>query len=70
MTGSPIVRVERRFLGADGLVMGAGLHRYPGAVFRQVIDQPVDQILLQMGSWLPSRPAVDIATADLTEDPS
>lgn len=52
--GSPVVRVDRRFLDAQGKVVGAGVHRYPGNVFRQVIDQPIDQILADMSSWLPS----------------
>lgn len=52
--GSPMVRVDRRFLDARGKVVGAGVHRYPGHVFRQVIDQPIDQILTDMSSWLPS----------------
>ncbi|HEV7415885.1 MAG TPA: GntR family transcriptional regulator [Tianweitania sediminis] len=52
---SPIVRVDRRFLDAEGRVLGAGVHRYPGAVFKQVIDQPIDEILGNMSGWLPSR---------------
>lgn len=53
--GSPIVRVDRRFLDADGKVVGAGIHRYPGSVFRQVIDQPIEEIMNAMNLWLPSR---------------
>lgn len=53
-SGLPIVVVERRFLDEERRVLGAGIHRYPGTVFRQVIDQPVTQILEEMESWLPS----------------
>lgn len=52
--GSPIVSVARLFLDAEGRVLGGGRHRYPGAVFRQVIDQPIDEILDGLGMWLPS----------------
>ncbi|MGE0232003.1 MAG: GntR family transcriptional regulator [Flavobacteriaceae bacterium] len=53
--GAPVVVVHRRFLDAEGRVVGAGIHRYPHTVFRQVIDQPIDEILQDMNSWLPSR---------------
>lgn len=52
--GAPIVSVARLFLDAEGRVLGGGRHRYPGAVFRQVIDQPIDEILEGLGMWLPS----------------
>lgn len=55
--GSPVVRVDRRFLDAEGRVVGAGVHRYPGWVFRQVLDQPIDEILADLSSWLPSTAA-------------
>tara|TARA_R110001599_G_scaffold37386_2_gene116081 strand:- start:1887 stop:2672 length:786 start_codon:yes stop_codon:yes gene_type:complete len=51
---SPLVRVNRRFLDAEGRVVGGGVHRYPGTVFRQVIDEPVDDILEGLEHWLPS----------------
>ena len=51
---SPLVRVRRRFLTADGRVVGGGDHRYPGSVFCQVIDEPIDEILAKLPSWLPS----------------
>lgn len=57
LTGSPVVRVDRRFLDAAGKVVGAGVHRYPGWVFRQVLDQPVGEILADLSSWLPSTAA-------------
>lgn len=53
--GSPVVRVDRHFSGEDGILLGAGIHRYPGAVFKQVIDQPVDDILSDIKTWLPTR---------------
>lgn len=52
--GSPLVRVNRRFLDEEGRVLGGGVHRYPGSVFRQVIDQPIDEILGGLKQWLPS----------------
>ena len=52
--GTPLVRVTRRFLDAEGRVVGGGVHRYPGAVFKQVIDEPIDQILAGLPHWLPS----------------
>jgi GntR family transcriptional regulator len=51
---SPLVRVARRFLDAEGRVVGGGVHRYPGSVFRQVIDEPIDDILKGLQHWLPS----------------
>ncbi|MCP1336296.1 GntR family transcriptional regulator [Futiania mangrovi] len=54
-SGSPVVRVDRRFVDARGTVVGAGVHRYPGSVFRQVLDQPIDEILATIDSWLPSK---------------
>lgn len=51
---SPLVRVNRRFLDAQGRVVGGGVHRYPGLVFRQVIDEPIDEILGGLKHWLPS----------------
>lgn len=51
---SPIVSVARLFTDAEGRVLGGGRHRYPGGVFRQVIDQPIDEILDGLGLWLPS----------------
>lgn len=60
---SPLVRVNRRFLDEAGLVVGAGMHRYPGSVFRQVIDEPINEILAGLQHWLPSenggRPPAD-----------
>lgn len=51
---SPLVRVTRRFLDDAGLVVGGGMHRYPGSVFRQVIDEPINEILKGLRHWLPS----------------
>ncbi|SMF57110.1 transcriptional regulator, GntR family [Tistlia consotensis] len=62
--GSPVVRVDRRFLDDAGRVLGAGVHRYPGSVFRQVIDQPIDEILAGIESWLPSSPGGDRPRSD------
>lgn len=54
--GSPVVKIDRRFLDARGFVVGGGIHRYPGVVFRQVIDQPTSEILAGLEYWLPSGP--------------
>jgi len=51
---SPLVRVTRRFLDDAGRVIGGGVHRYPGSVFRQVIDEPINKILEGLQHWLPS----------------
>lgn len=51
---TPLVRVARRFLDDSGKVIGGGVHRYPGSVFRQVIDEPIEEILKGLQHWLPS----------------